>query len=192
MKTVGLFFGSFNPIHTGHLILADYFANQTHLDEVWLVVSPQNPFKEKKSLLDQYLRYDLVYRAIADNPKLKVSDIEFHLPQPSYTIHTLVYLEEKFPDRKFELILGEDNLNSFHKWKNFEQILKHYPLNIYPRYNNEAPSKLGDYPSVKIAEAPKIEISSSMIRQFIKEKRSVRYLLPDSIHNYVIDQNYYH
>lgn len=128
MKKTGLFFGSFNPIHVGHLILAEYFATQTELEEVWLVVTPQNPLKKKDSLLDQYLRLDLVHRAIEGNNKLRATDVEFKLAKPSYTIHTLIHLREQFPDRQFSLIMGEDNLVSLPRWKNYEQILEQFEV----------------------------------------------------------------
>ena len=141
-SNIGLFFGSFNPIHIGHLIIANYMINFSDLTEVWFVISPQNPFKEKKTLLSEHHRLELVRIAIEDNNNLKVSDIEFKLPQPSYTINTLTYLQEKYPKKKFSLIMGEDNLKTFHKWKNYEEIIKYYELYIYPRPNCKQDSKL--------------------------------------------------
>lgn len=190
MKKTGLFFGSFNPIHIGHLILAEYFATQTELDEVWLVVTPQNPLKKKDSLLDQYLRLDLVNRAILDNPRLRASDIEFQLPKPSYTIHTLVYLEEKYPDRQFSLIMGEDNLVSLPRWKNYEELLHRFDLWVYPRVG-QSPTALAGHPRVHLVQAPVIEISSTQIRENLRNGRSVRYLLPEQIHNFVIKEQLY-
>ena len=189
MKKTGLFFSTFNPIHIGHLILAD-LANRAELDEVWLVVTPQSPFKTKNKLLDQYLRLDLVHRAIANNPKLKVSDIEFHLPAPHYTIHTLLHLQEKFPDRTFSLIMGEDNLVSLPKWKNHNQILEHYPIYVYPRPEQEKVPYLITV-TFRLTDAPLIEIASSTIREYLKLGQSVRYLLPDSICDYVVQEQFY-
>ncbi|MFN3530062.1 MAG: nicotinate (nicotinamide) nucleotide adenylyltransferase [Bacteroidia bacterium] len=190
MKKTGLFFGSFNPIHIGHLILAEYFATQTDLDEVWLVVTPQNPLKKKDSLLDQYLRLDLVQRSVADNPKLRATDVEFKLDKPSYTIHTLVHLREKHPDRSFTLIMGEDNLVSFPRWKNHEQILQQFDVMVYPRVGQH-PSELAGHPRVQLVQAPVIEISSSQIRQYLKAGQSVRYLLPESIHETILKEGLY-
>jgi nicotinate-nucleotide adenylyltransferase len=190
MKKTGLFFGSFNPIHIGHLILAEYFATQTELDEVWLVVTPQNPLKKKDSLLDQYLRLDLVNRAILDNPRLRASDIEFQLPKPSYTIHTLVHLEEKYRDRQFSLIMGEDNLVSLPRWKNYEELLNRFDLWVYPRVG-QSPTALAGHPRVHLVQAPVIEISSTQIRENLRNGRSVRYLLPEQIHDFVIKEQLY-
>ena len=128
---IGLFFGTFNPIHVGHLTIANHFVEHSNLDEVWLVVTPLSPFKKKSSLLDNHQRLEMVYRATEDYPKLRPSDIEFNLPEPNYTIHTLIYLKEKFPQHNFALIMGEDNLASFHKWKNYEEILKHHQIFVY-------------------------------------------------------------
>jgi nicotinate-nucleotide adenylyltransferase len=190
MKKTGLFFGSFNPIHIGHLILAEYFATQTELDEVWLVVTPQNPLKKKDSLLDQYLRLDLVNRAILDNPRLRASDIEFQLPKPSYTIHTLVHLEERYRDRQFSLIMGEDNLVSLPRWKNYEELLNRFDLWVYPRVG-QSPTALAGHPRVHLVQAPVIEISSTQIRENLRNGRSVRYLLPEQIHDFVIKEQLY-
>jgi nicotinate-nucleotide adenylyltransferase len=190
MKKTGLFFGSFNPVHVGHLILAEYFATQTELEEVWLVLSPQNPLKKRDSLLDQYLRLDLVHRAIESNPKLRVSDIEFKMPRPSYTIHTLIRLREQHPDRSFSIIMGEDNLVSLPRWKNYEQLLEQFEVLVYPRVGQH-PSNLAGHPHVHLVQAPVIEVSSSQIRQYIQNKQSVRYLLPDSIYAYVLKEGFY-
>lgn len=190
MKKTGLFFGSFNPIHIGHLILAEYFATHTELEEVWLVVTPQNPLKKKDSLLDQYIRLDLVNRAIADNPKLRASDIEFQMPKPSYTIHTLIYLEEKYPERAFSLIMGEDNLVSLPRWKNYEEIMRRFEIWVYPRVGQHQ-THLAGHPHVHLVHAPVIEISSTQIRENMRLGKSVRYLLPDQIHDYVEKEQFY-
>ncbi|GIV27732.1 MAG: putative nicotinate-nucleotide adenylyltransferase [Bacteroidia bacterium] len=173
-KKIGLFFGSFNPIHIGHLAIANYFAEFTDLNEIWFVVSPHNPLKEKKSLLAQHHRFYMVNLAIEDYPKFRSSDIEFHLPQPSYTIHTLAHLKEKYPHYHFALLLGQDNLSTFHKWKNFEVILEKYKLYIYPRPNS-TPSDFDNHPNVVFTDAPQIEISSTFIRNAIKEKKDIRF-----------------
>ena len=166
------------------MIIANYLANNTDLDKVWMVVSPQNPFKEKKSLAKDNDRLHLVNLAIGDNLKLKASNIEFDLPQPSYTVDTLTFLKEKHPEKEFVLIMGGDNLKSLHKWKNYEQILKHHEIYVYKRPSYEL-GELQDHPSVKILDAPLMQISASYIRKEIKEKRSVRYLVPDAVFEYL-------
>lgn len=181
---IGLFFGSFNPVHVGHMIIANYLANNTDLDKVWMVVSPQNPFKEKKSLAKDSDRLHLVNLAIGDNLKLKASNIEFDLPQPSYTVDTLAFLKEKHTDKKFVLIMGGDNLKSLHKWKNYEHILEHHQIYVYKRPDYDL-GELQDHPSIKILDAPLMQISASYIRKEIKEKRSVRYLVPDAVFDYL-------
>lgn len=179
-----MFFGSFNPVHIGHMIIANYLANNTDLDKVWMVVSPQNPFKEKKSLAKDNDRLHLVNLAIGDNLKLSASNIEFDLPQPSYTVDTLAFLKEKYPNKKFVLIMGGDNLKSLPKWKNYEYILEHHQVYVYKRPNYEL-GELQDHPHVKILDAPLMQISASYIRQQIKEKKSVRYLVPDAVFDYL-------
>ncbi|MFN5430468.1 MAG: nicotinate (nicotinamide) nucleotide adenylyltransferase [Cyclobacteriaceae bacterium] len=190
MKKIGLFFGSFNPIHMGHLIIANVMAQNTDLDKVWLVVSPQNPFKPSKGLLHEFDRYDLVKAAIADNFKLEVSDVEFHLPKPSYTIHTLAYLTEKYPNKEFKVIIGEDNLENFTKWKNHEQILAQFGLYVYPR-PHVTNSDLKRHPQVTIVEAPMIDISATYIRNCIKNNKSIRYLVPETVENMIRMKNFY-
>lgn len=187
---VGLFFGSFNPIHVGHMVLANYMVEFTDLDKLWFVVSPHNPHKEKKSLLAEHHRLQLVHIATENNAKIKASDIEFKLPQPSYTIDTLVYLKEKYSAHEFVLIMGEDNLSNFHKWKNYEQILQNHFLYVYPRVKSEK-SNLHEHPKVKLIQAPIIEISSSQIRESIKQKRDLRYFLPEKVWEYILEMHFY-
>ncbi len=189
-QKIGLFFGSFNPIHMGHLIIANIMAENTDLTKVWFVVSPQNPFKPSKGLLHEFDRYDLVKAAIADNYKLEVSDVEFHLPKPSYTIDTLTVLSEKHPSKTFKVIIGEDNLTSFEKWKNHDQILDNYGLYVYPR-PHVTNSDLKRHPNVKIVKAPLLDISATYIRQCIKDNKSVRYLVPESVEQILRLRNFY-
>ena len=187
---IGLFFGSFNPIHTGHLIIANIMAETTDLKKVWFVVSPQNPFKPSKGLLHEFDRYDMVRAAVHDNYKLDVSDVEFNLPKPSYTIHTLVYLQEKHPDKKFVLIMGEDNLASFRKWKNSEMILENYGLYVYPRPGVQL-SELRSHPNVKFVEAPMLDISATFIRNCVRQKQSIRYLVHDAVEAIIRAKGFY-
>jgi nicotinate-nucleotide adenylyltransferase len=187
---IGLFFGSFNPIHMGHLIIANIMAETTDLDKVWFVVSPQNPFKQSKGLLHEFDRFDMVRAAVFDSYKLEVTDIEFHLPKPSYTVHTLVHLKEKHPDKEFKVIIGEDNLESFAKWLNYERILQDYGLYVYPRPNAQ-PSALKQHPNVKMVEAPMIDISATFIRNCIRKKQSIRYLVPDAVEELIRTKGFY-
>jgi nicotinate-nucleotide adenylyltransferase len=187
---IGLFFGSFNPIHTGHLIIANIMAENTDLKKVWFVVSPQNPFKPARGLLHEFDRFDMVKAAIADNYKLEASDAEFHLPKPSYTIHTLTYLKEKHPDREFKVIIGEDNLAGFIKWKNYEQILEQHGLYVYKRPDSQ-PSELADHAHVKFVDAPMLDISATYIRQCIREKKSIRYLVPEPVEQMIRTKGFY-
>ena len=193
MKKVGLFFGTFNPVHIGHLVIATYMAEFSDLEEVWLVVTPKSPFKTKQSLLDNHHRYQLVYEAIKDFPKLKVSDIEFNLTQPNYTVNTLVQLEEKYGnDYKFALLMGEDNLKGFHKWKNYELILEHYELYVYPRIGEErTPEALKKHPSIHRLPAPIMEISSTFIRKQHKAGKDIRAMLPEAVWKYMDEMNFY-
>lgn len=174
----------------GHLIIANIMAQNTDLDKVWLVVSPQNPFKPSKGLLHEFDRYDLVKAAIADNFKLEVSDVEFHLPKPSYTIHTLAYLTEKYPNKEFKVIIGEDNLENFTKWKNHEQILNQFGLYVYPR-PHVTNSDLKRHSNVTIVKAPMIDISATYIRNCIKNNKSIRYLVPETVENMIRTKNFY-
>lgn len=190
MKT-GLLFGSFNPVHVGHLIIANHFATQTDLKEVWLVVTPHNPLKEKKSLLSNNHRLDLVKLGIGDNARLKASDIEFKLEQPNYTIKTLIYLKEKYPTREFVLIMGTDNLSTLHKWYNYEELLKNYQIYVYPRPDDDG-GQFRDHKNVKLVkDVPLMEISSTRIREAIKNKKSVQYLLPDAALQYLKEMHFY-
>ena len=191
MQKIGLFFGSFNPIHIGHLIIANVMAENTDLNKVWLVVSPQNPLKPSKGLLHEFDRYDMAKAAVADHYKIEVSDVEFHLPKPSFTIHTLAYLTEKYPGKEFKVIIGQDNLESFKKWKNYEQILEHYELYVYPR-PDVTNTELIRHPNVKMIEAPLLDISATYIRQCIKANKSIRYLVPESVENMIRLKNFYH
>lgn len=187
---VGLFFGSFNPIHVGHLVIANYMLEYTDLERIWFVVSPQNPLKNKQTLLDEKQRLHLVQLAIGDTNKYKASNIEFKLPQPSYTINTLTHLQEKFPQHQFALIMGADNLQSFHKWKNYEEILKQYELFVYPRTNSTG-GNLTKHPKVKMVNAPLMELSSTFIRDAIKNKKDVRYYMPDEVWQYIKGMHFY-
>ena len=187
---IGLFFGSFNPIHVGHLIIANYMASQTDLDEVWIVITPQNPLKQRSTLANDYDRLHLVRIAIEGNPRLRASKIEFELPKPSYTIDTLSYLKEKYPKKRFSLIMGGDNIASFHKWKNYEQILAEHDIYVYKRgVNNE--HQLGETDRVKYAEAPLLNISASYIRSAIKQRKSVQYLVTEEVFKYLNSNNIY-
>ncbi len=183
-KHIGLFFGSFNPIHTGHLIIAEFMADQTDLQQVWFVVSPHNPLKARATLANDFDRLHMVQLAIDDNPKLRASNIEFSLPKPSYTIDTMAYLHEKYSDHQFSLIMGSDNLESIHKWKNFELLLERYPINVYRR-SGTADASRTSFPNVKVWETPLLEISSTYIRRLIAGGHSIRYMVPDSVYQYL-------
>lgn len=189
MKT-GLFFGSFNPVHVGHMIIANFMATQTDLKEVWMVVSPHNPLKKKSNLANDYDRLHLVNLAIGDNLLLKASDIEFHLPKPSYTIDTLIYMKEKFLERTFCLIMGSDNLQTLEKWKNFEILLRDYEIYVYNRPEYET-SPFNNHSSVHLFDAPMMTISATYIRSCIKENKSIQYLVPDPVYNYLGNTNIY-
>lgn len=190
MKKTGLFFGSFNPIHIGHLIIANYFVEHTDLNEVWMIISPHNPLKEKSSLLDDRLRYYMVQLAIEDDGRFKASNIEFHLQQPNYTIHTLAVLKEKYPENQFVLLMGSDNLLSFHKWKNYTEILQNYPIYVYkrPEYGG---SDLESNPNIKVFQAPLMQISSSYIRDEIKSGKNYEYFLHPKVYQYISEMNLY-
>ena len=190
MAKTGLFFGSFNPIHTGHLIIASYMANFTDLDEVWLVVSPQNPLKNKKGLGNMYDRLEMARLAIEPAEQLKVSDIEFNLPQPSYTIDTLTYLQEKHPTKEFVLIMGADNLASLKKWKNYEVLLKNYAIYVYPRPGSDV-TEWVNHPSITLTETPQMEISSTFIRQALKDNKNIQFLVPENVIAFMDSKNMY-
>lgn len=186
----GLFFGTFNPIHIGHLILAEYMVENTDLKEVWFVVSPSNPLKKKSSLLDEHHRLYMVNLAIEDDFRFRSSNIEFKLPYPSYTANTLAYLQESYPGKRFVLLMGEDNLENLEKWRNREYILEHYEIYTYPRAGYDG-TKYEKNPSVKLVDAPKIEISATMIRESIRNKKQVKYLLLPQIERYIDEMNFY-
>ncbi len=185
-KKVGLYFGTFNPIHSGHLIIANYMVEFSELTEVWMVVTPHNPFKKKNSLLDNHHRLEMVYKACEDYPNLKPSDIEFGLPQPNYTVNTLIQLEEKYPDLEFALIMGEDNLKSFHKWKNYEVILERYSIFVYPRISKgRVENEFITNAKITRVPAPIIELSSTFIRKAVKEGKNIRPMLPEKVWKYL-------
>lgn len=199
---IGLYFGTFNPIHVGHLIIANHMAEHSDLDQVWMVVTPHNPLKKKSTLLDDYHRLQMVHLATEDFPKIKPSDIEFKLSQPNYTVNTLVHLQEKFPNYEFSLIMGEDNLRSLHKWKNYEAILANHEIYVYPRL--EAKSQTGeaiasefenfqhtDHRKIHMIDAPVVEISSTFIRDNIKKGKNVQPMLPHKVWNYIDHNNFY-
>lgn len=188
---VGLFFGTYNPVHVGHMVIANYMVEFTDLDQVWMVVTPQNPFKQKESMLKDYDRLHLMRLAIGEDVKLRASDIEFGLPQPSYTATTLVYLKEKFKDDEFALIMGADNLNHFHKWKNHEEILKNHELYVYPRLDANEGGELRKHFKVNYVEAPVMKISSSFIRKAISEGKDVRHYMPKEVAKYIDEMNLY-
>jgi nicotinate-nucleotide adenylyltransferase len=188
---IGLFFGSFNPIHVGHLIIANHIAEHTELDEVWLVVTPHNPLKEKSTLLSDYHRFEMVYQATQDYPKLKPSDIEFKLKQPNYTVVTLAHLQEKYPNHQFSLIMGADNLQSLHKWKNYEMLLANYPIYVYPRIGVENIKTFDVNSTIHMVAAPIVEISSTFIRNEIKNHKNIKPLLPEAVWKYIDHNNFY-
>lgn len=189
---VGLFFGTFNPIHIGHLIIANYMAEFSDLDEIWFVVTPLSPFKKKNSLLDNHHRIAIANIATENYPKLKTSDIEFNLPQPNYTINSLVHLEEKFPKHQFCLIMGEDNLKGFHKWKNQETILQNYELYVYPRISDGiTENHFSNHSKIHRVAAPIVQISSTFIRKAIKDKKDISTMLSQNVWKYIDEMNFY-
>lgn len=190
MKKTGLFFGSFNPIHIGHLIIAEYMLSMANLDEVWLVVSPQNPFKNNDELFPDTDRLEMVKLATRNNPRLKVCDVEFSLPKPSYTIQTLTWLKQNYPDREFALIMGSDNLVHFPKWKEAEKILSLAKLHVYRRFGYEH-KDLETNKRIVMYEAPVLHISATFVRELMHSGRSIRYLVPDEIITYLKDHFQY-
>ena len=187
---IGLFFGSFNPIHIGHLIIANHMTDHSDINELWFVVSPHSPFKQKKSLLGEYDRLHLVQTAIEDNNKLRASNIEFSLPKPSYTIDTLTCIKEKYPSDNFVLIMGSDNLLNFNKWKNYEIILKNYEIYVYNRPDSML-SDLFEHKKVQLLSAPMLNISSSYIRECIKNGLSIKYIVPDKVLDQIEKSSFY-
>ncbi|TDE55069.1 nicotinate (nicotinamide) nucleotide adenylyltransferase [Flavobacterium sp. GT3P67] len=189
---IGLYFGTFNPIHVGHLIIANHMAEHADLDQVWMVVTPHNPLKKKSTLLDDYHRLQMVHLASEDFPKIKPSDIEFKLSQPNYTVNTLVHLQEKYPTYEFSLIMGEDNLKSLHKWKNYEAILENHEIYVYPRISIEAENQMfKNHAKIHMIDAPVVEISSTFIRDNIKKGKNVQPLLPVKVWEYIDHNNFY-
>ena len=192
---IGLYFGTFNPIHVGHLIIANHLAEHSSLEQIWMVVTPHNPHKEKSTLLDDRQRFHLVTLATEEYPKIKPSDIEFKLPQPNYTVNTLAHLKDKFPQHEFSLILGEDNLKSLHKWKNYEYILENHDVYIYPRISATSfeteKNQFENHPRIFKINAPIVEISSTFIRENIKNNKNVTPLLPFNVWKEIDHNNYY-
>jgi nicotinate-nucleotide adenylyltransferase len=187
---VGLFFGSFNPLHTGHMIIANLVLELSSCTEVWFIVTPQNPHKKSKNLLHDFDRLDMVRAAVYDNYHFRAIDVEFNLPKPSYTIHTLTYLAEMHPDKDFRLIIGEDNLASFPRWKNYEEILNGFGLIVYPRPNAKK-SNLLDNEKVTRIEAPEMDISATLIRKLVKSGKSIKYLVPEEVRELIEAKNFY-
>lgn len=187
---IGLFFGSFNPVHNGHLMLANYIVEYTDLDSIWFVVSPQNPFKQQHSLLDEKQRLMMLELAVNDDSRFKVCDIEFFMPRPSYTIDTLTRLSELHPDNEFRLICGMDNLVNFKNWKDHQKILDNYKLLVYPRKNYDG-GELLNHKSVQVIEAPEIEISSTFIREAVAKNKDIRHFMPKESYRYMCDMNFY-
>lgn len=187
---IGLYFGSFNPVHTGHLIIASYIVQYSNLDQVWFVISPQNPLKKSSTLLNEYHRLYLVQVCIEDEQNLKATDIEFRLPRPSYTIDTLTYLSEKFPAHRFSVIMGSDSYQNLPSWKNYQQILQHYPIVVYER-PGFPPAQMFEDANISFLQAPMLEISSTGIRKMIREGKSIRYLVPDKARVEIEQNGYY-
>lgn len=186
---IGLYFGSFNPIHIGHLIIANHILENSDLDKIWFVVSPHNPLKESHTLLNEFDRLHLVELAIADNNKFRASNVEFNMPKPSYTIDTLTYLSEKFPLERFSVIMGSDSYQNIPRWKNHEQLLKHFMIIVYQRPGFTVPND--HHQNVHVLKAPLLEISSTYIRSQIKEGKSIRYLVPENVEKYILESGYF-
>ena len=189
---IGLYFGTFNPIHVGHLIIANHMVENSDLDEIWMVVTPHNPFKKKSSLLDNHHRLELVYKATEEYTKIKPSNIEFKLPQPNYTVHTLAHISDLYKDKEFCLIMGEDNLKSFHKWKNFETILEHHKIYVYPRISEgKIATQFDEHPKIYRIAAPIVQVSSTLIRNGIKDGKNVKPMLTKEVWSYIDEMNFY-
>jgi nicotinate-nucleotide adenylyltransferase len=186
---IGLYFGSFNPIHIGHLIIANHILNSAEIERVWFVVSPQNPFKNSESLLNEYDRLHLVQKAIEGDVRMKAIDIEFSLPKPSYTIHTLIYLQEKYPEHQFDIIMGSDSFQNLAKWKNSETIIRDYKLLVYERPGFKVENMLGA--DVHLLNAPLLEISATYIRELAKAGKSIRYLVPPSVEEDIYSNSFF-
>ena len=190
MHKTGLFFGSFNPIHVGHLIIANTMLAHSDMDEIWFVVSPQNPLKERSSLLADHHRLQMVRVAIEDNYRMRACDVELHLPVPSYTVVTLGHLRELYPEREFCLIMGSDNIENFHKWRNYAYILENYHIYVYPRPGHPG-GELTRHENVTMVDVPMMDISSSYIREQIRERHSVEYLLTEPVYKYLTEMHFY-
>ena len=191
-KKIGLYFGTFNPIHIGHLAIANHMVEFSDLDEVWMVVTPHNPHKKKSTLLADHHRLEMVYRATEAYDNIKPSNIEFGLPQPNYTVNTLAHLEEKYPDYQFALIMGEDNLNTLHKWKNNEVILERFKVFVYPRVTSTTiKEEFKNHPKITKVDAPIMEISSTFVRNAVKDGKRITPLLPQKVWEYIDEMNFY-
>jgi nicotinate-nucleotide adenylyltransferase len=186
---IGLYFGSFNPVHIGHLIIANHVVNETDLKQVWFVVSPQNPFKQSSSLLNEYQRLHLLKSAIDGENNLRASSVEFNLPKPSYTVDSLAYLTEKYPEHEFSILMGSDGFQNLNKWKNYEVIVNNHKIFIYKRPGFEISDTYGAI--VHILDAPLLEISSTRIRELIKDRKSIRFLVPDIVKEEIEIGGYY-
>lgn len=188
---VGLFFGSYNPVHIGHMAIANYMVEYASIDQLWFVVSPQNPLKNQSKLLNDYQRLELVHRAIQDDNRFRVSNIEFNLPKPSYTVDTLAYLKDQFPNYEFVILMGSDNLENFHKWKNYQVIIENYGILVYPRPGHDI-SEVTKHKNITVVkEAPLMEISASFIRKAIRDGKDIRHFLPAEVWNYIEEMNFY-
>lgn len=186
---IGLYFGSFNPIHVGHLIIANHVLNETQIDRIWFVVSPQNPFKSESSLLNEYHRLHLVRLATEDDIRMRASDIEFNLPRPSYTVNTLAYLQEKYPEHQFSLVMGSDSFQNLDKWKNAEVIIKNYPIYVYKRAGYDMDNTINA--RVHLLDAPLLQISATHLRKLVKDGKSIRYMVPDKVWEEIQKGRYY-
>jgi nicotinate-nucleotide adenylyltransferase len=186
---IGLYFGSFNPVHVGHLIIASHILNESSLQKIWFIVSPQNPFKASDSLLNEYDRLHLVQKAIEDDPRMRAVDIEFSLPKPSYTVHTLAYLEEKYPNYEFHLIMGSDSFQNLGKWKNAEQIVSRYPIMIYKREGFEVINRMNA--RIEVMQAPLLQISATHIRELVRNGKSVKYLVPAIVEEEIMSSGFF-